>query len=292
MQYPPDGTRHLLVDGVQGRWEMRLRAPMVALRSLVRGYCIYDERRREISTHQHVPHRDCIFIVSLEGALEVHDASGARRSVQQGEGFLGGVHTRPAHTRSGPRQRGVEVSLTPLGAHLLLGRLPMHALANHTFSLDELLGDAARTLVNGLEAARGAGAAFAVLDDFFGERILGAAGGAPAATLHAWRLLARSHGCLRIGELAAELGWSRKRLGAEFRERVGLPPKTMARVLRFDRAMQLLTSAAPPCWSDLALACGYHDQAHLAREVRELSGSTPGELARRLVPDAGALVAA
>lgn len=292
MEFPSAGMQRVRIDGPFGRWDMQLCAPTSPLRAFVRGYCLYDERRRHQSTHEHLPHRDCTLIVSLSGALEVHDPDGARRTFREGEGFLAGVHTSPAHTRSGPRQAGAEVSLTPLGAHLLLGRMPMHELTNHTRSLDDLLGKGARTLAATLDGTGSGARVFAALDAFFGERILAAASHTPDGALHAWRLLAESHGSLRISALADHLGWSRKRLIAEFRERVGLAPKTMARVLRFDRAMQLLMASPRPRWSEVALACGYHDQAHLAREVRQLSGSTPGELARRRVPDAGALLAA
>ena len=59
----------------------------------------------------------------------------------------------------------------------------------------------------------------------------------------------------------------------------GLTPKSAARVTRFDRARRLLQRQAgagqPATLADIAVTCGYYDQAHLAREFRELASCPP-----------------
>ncbi|MET8326525.1 DUF6597 domain-containing transcriptional factor [Streptomyces sp. NPDC005181] len=52
----------------------------------------------------------------------------------------------------------------------------------------------------------------------------------------------------------------------------GYGPKTLARVLRLQRALALVRTGMP--YADAALAAGCTDQAHLAREMRELAGTT------------------
>ena len=94
----------------------------------------------------------------------------------------------------------------------------------------------------------------------------------------AWRRLESTGGTVSVTRLAVELGWSRKRLVAHFREEVGLGPKAAARVLRFEAMVSRLRSGRRGGWAELALECGYFDQAHLAREVRRLAGVTPTEL--------------
>ena len=93
----------------------------------------------------------------------------------------------------------------------------------------------------------------------------------------AWRQLVRSGGRVRVRTLARELDWSPRRLIDRFRDHIGLPPKTVARVIRFNRAVTALSSGTPRI-AEIAAACGYADQAHLARDVRALGGITPGEL--------------
>jgi len=84
---------------------------------------------------------------------------------------------------------------------------------------------------------------------------------------------------VRVSALAAGTGWSDRHLTSRFRAEIGLTPKAAARVIRFDRAKRLLIRCADTGTrlADLAVACGYFDQAHLAREFRALAGCPPSQ---------------
>jgi AraC-like DNA-binding protein len=101
----------------------------------------------------------------------------------------------------------------------------------------------------------------------------------------AWSLrrITATGGATVIAELADELGWSHRRLIARYRDAVGLPPKRVARIVRFERLSALLTTDPAADWAAAAVTCGYFDQAHLAREVRELADITPTELRAEIV---------
>jgi AraC-like DNA-binding protein len=93
------------------------------------------------------------------------------------------------------------------------------------------------------------------------------------------RALLASRGAMPIAGLSRETGWTTRHLGARFRDEFGLSPKAAARVVRFDRARRLLqrrvTAGRAPALAELAASGGYYDQAHLAREFRELAGCAP-----------------
>jgi AraC-like DNA-binding protein len=76
-----------------------------------------------------------------------------------------------------------------------------------------------------------------------------------------------------VRDLAGEIGWSPRHLTDRFRRETGLRLKEAARVVRFDRARRRLTPGTP--LAGLAADSGYYDQAHLAREFRELAGCSP-----------------
>jgi len=80
----------------------------------------------------------------------------------------------------------------------------------------------------------------------------------------------------RVDELGAALGVSDRQLRRRFADAVGYAPKTLARVLRFQRFLAL--AATGDDLARLALGAGYSDQAHLTRETRRLAGRTPREL--------------
>jgi AraC-like DNA-binding protein len=192
--------------------------------------------------------------------------------------FIAGLQESWVFTEQVGESAGVQLNLNPLGAFALLGR-PMHELANRTVELEDLLGVEGARLGERLGAAASWEQRFALLEATLRER-LGCAKQASQEIAWAWRRLESTAGRVRIGALADTIGCSRKHLVAQFREQIGLPPKTVARILRFERARTLLRRpAAKP--GDVALVCGYYDQPHLNREFRELAGATPGQLERR-----------
>jgi methylphosphotriester-DNA--protein-cysteine methyltransferase len=70
---------------------------------------------------------------------------------------------------------------------------------------------------------------------------------------------------------------SQKTLIARFQKRVGLAPKMLGRVFRFQRALQAMAQPAARDLTGLALDAGYYDQAHFNHEFRQFSGLTPTE---------------
>ncbi|MFY2556248.1 helix-turn-helix domain-containing protein [Corallococcus terminator] len=95
-----------------------------------------------------------------------------------------------------------------------------------------------------------------------------------ARTTHALQCLQSSAGQVRISSLARTLGISERTLHRDILDEAGVAPKLLARVLRFQRALAHLRTGQQDL-STLALDCGYSDQAHFTREVRELAGVSP-----------------
>jgi AraC-like DNA-binding protein len=75
-----------------------------------------------------------------------------------------------------------------------------------------------------------------------------------------------------VAEIARRTGWSERRFSQLFREQVGFPPKVWCRLQRFQRAVQHLSADVKCPWAELAVECGFYDQAHFANEFRSFSG--------------------
>ncbi|MFJ4832489.1 helix-turn-helix domain-containing protein [Streptomyces sp. NPDC088747] len=82
-----------------------------------------------------------------------------------------------------------------------------------------------------------------------------------------------------VSAVADELGLGARQLHRRSLAAFGYGPKTLARVLRLQRALALARSGVP--FVDTAARAGYADQPHLARDVRELAGAPLGELLAR-----------
>ncbi len=152
--------------------------------------------------------------------------------------FVGGLTDRPTDTEFVGAAGGVQVDLTPLGARRILG-LPMEELTNRVVALEDVLGRGAAELVERLADAPGWPERFALLDAALLRRV--DAGPAPSPEV-AWSYgrLAATDGRVAVGALADEVGWSRRHFAARWRRDVGMGPKAVARVLRFQRALRLL----------------------------------------------------
>jgi len=93
------------------------------------------------------------------------------------------------------------------------------------------------------------------------------------------RLLTSSCGNISIPELARQVDLGERQLERRFLEHVGLAPKRLARIVRFEHALALAERRAFS-QARLAVHAGYNDEPHLLRDFRALSGLTPSGLMR------------
>jgi AraC-like DNA-binding protein len=276
-------------DSPLGRWEMVSRDPDRRLRGHVRDYVGYVEVTPGPLSRREVPSPDITLIISFGPAIGVSDPGAPEAAAQRCTSFVAGLHDAPVLTEHAGYQHGIEVRLAPLAARRLFG-VPMHMLANRVVALEDLLGRDAERLVERLYEAPGWAPRFALLDDALARRLDAARPPSPGVAW-AWGRLRETHGALPVGTLADELGWSRRHLAAQFREQVGVPPKLLARILRFDRVIALLRHADPERWAEVAYDCGYYDQAHFNRDFRQFADSTPTAFLASRMPDAGGFAA-
>lgn len=89
--------------------------------------------------------------------------------------------------------------------------------------------------------------------------------------------LLKSGGQISVDRLAADCGLSMRQLERRFVREVGLGPKLLSRILRFQQVFRAVESESTD-WADVAVACGYYDQAHLIRDFRQFAGQTPAVL--------------
>ena len=248
--------------------------PTPALRSFVGRYTGYRYEGFEAGVHVGLPSRYLTCIVSLGEPVDVGAVNDPNAPRQQFEALIGGLHAEPAAVHHDGNQHGVQLEVTPLGARALLGTTAAQ-IAGVTLPLDALLGRIAGELVDRLRTAPTWSRRFAVLDHVLLQTLTQLDTPSPEVTF-AWQRLAQTGGSIEVGSLAAEAGWSRRHLSERFRREYGLPPKTVARVMRFERSRRMLAAPSRPSLGTVAATIGYADQAHMNRDWRELAGSSPG----------------
>ena len=150
---------------------------------------------------------------------------------------------------------------------------PMSELTDRMVGLDDVLGLEGITLRERLGDARDWNPRFAIAESFVAAR-LASTDPMQAEIGWAYDSIIASGGRTRVATLAGRLGWSRKHLAGKFSDAIGIGPKTLSRIVRFNRALGLSRQDNSD-WADIAADCGYADQAHLVREFRDLAGATP-----------------
>jgi AraC-like DNA-binding protein len=264
-------------------WELVLGTPDPRLGSFVAGYEGYVESAAAGAVRrQHLPSMLIPLIVNFGTPWRISGSSDPPGEGELRDSFVAGLYESSAFVHATGRASCIQVDLTPMGAHAFLG-LPMHELSNLVVDLDDVLPAGAHGLRDRLSDEPTWEARFSLLDDLFVARLAESKPPTPEI-VWAWQALVRSSGDVRIGAIADRLGRSRRHLIARFREQIGLPPKTVARILRFRRAVAGLQRDRAVGLADLAHECGYFDQAHLNRDFRAFAGMTPRELARQLSP--------
>ncbi|MGW1624560.1 helix-turn-helix domain-containing protein [Streptomyces sp. NPDC002172] len=183
----------------------------------------------------------------------------------EGRLLVAGPDTRGYVTGGGGGQ-WVGLRFCPGTAPAVLG-VPAYALLDQRVELSDLwpAGDVRRLR----DRVAGAGDPAAALEEIALERAV-----PPDPSLR--RLVEALDAGRSVAAAADGLGLGARQLHRRSRAAFGYGPKTLARVLRMQRALALARAGVP--LADTAVRAGYADQPHLSREVRELAGLPLGGL--------------
>jgi AraC-like DNA-binding protein len=207
-----------------------------------------------------------------------HAVGAGGAPLAQPAAFVVGLLTTPFVVGAAARVDTMAVRFRPGGAYPFFA-LPLSALTDRFVDLEALWGrDEAQRIWSALAAApdqdaRAGRIARTLIDRSTRvehDRLLDAAVGA----------IVVSAGRARIDAVAARTGVTTRQLQRRFADRVGVSPKMLARILRFQRTLLLRASmdAEHPEWVRIAMECGYADQSHLIHDYADFAGATPASL--------------
>ena len=206
-----------------------------------------------------------------------------------GERFSEHQHNRreiqPRHFLVG--QMSGPILISPNGAVQLLGirfhpggtsafvRVPMNELTDRIAELGSLSSELERELLSVSECLESLTEKIAAVEAVLIGRLLRRSQDSSAMRLAA--SIVQSAGLISVDRLATEAGISSRQLERRFLREIGVGPKLLGRILRFQqvfRAVERLDAA----WAMVAVECGYYDQAHLIRDFNQFAGQTPSVL--------------
>lgn len=227
-----------------------------------------------------VPSGTITIVFSLDNPVEVaQDADRwRRRQTQAHDALVAGLDARPTYLRQPTRQRGVQVAMHPLAARRLLG-MPAGELQQRTWEAASVLGDdEVGKLRQRLRELRSWPHRLAAVETYFAGRTAFRPLARSEVT-ETWRQLARPGPAIPVSEIAAGTCLSQRQLSKLVARELGLGPKALGRLLRFDRALAAIGSqiraGRVPVLAAVAADNGYFDQSHMARDFLQFTDRSP-----------------
>jgi AraC-like DNA-binding protein len=257
----------------------RTRVPAAPLSHFVELLWFYADLATEHSKEKLLPDASMELIIDLsEGPKKLYDNRDLDRYSGYNRCWVNGMQRKFIVL-------GVEQGASMMGAHFRTGGaapffgFPLSELCGSVVELDLIWKREILALREQLLEAPDAEAKFDLLEAYLIAKARSRlepdlAVSAALRTLRSWPVVS-------LRELAAQLGLSHKQMLARFDCRVGMTPKVTSRIFRFQKALTAANAATTtPDWSDLAVDCGYYDQAHLIHEFQQLAGLTPSQYLR------------
>jgi len=188
--------------------------------------------------------------------------------------FLVGIQTSPAIIGSTATNTGtIGIELTPKGLYHLF-KLSMHELTNRMVSFEELFGPWGARFQNRVGEAEDPQEKIVLLQIAL-THLLQKNEKDYSLLDHTLDLIIQTQGMILVQELAAQIGYTKRYLDLLFKEHVGLSPKLLASILRFQEVYQGWMQHKSPTFLRNHWSAYYYDQSHFIKEFKRFTGFTP-----------------
>jgi len=168
--------------------------------------------------------------------------------------------------------KAIRVDFKPGGLFRLLGS-PMSELFDQGIPAHAVLGNGIIDLNEKLLNARSVNEAVELVERFLMLKILSPKKALPFD--FALNMLMEADGNLSIEKTASLACMSVRQFERICLERVGMSPKSFARIIRFSKAYRLRESQPDLSWISIAMGAGYFDQMHMIKDFKQFAGTTP-----------------
>lgn len=201
------------------------------------------------------------------------DAEGAETYVEQARVLVGGQLTERIHLKPTGRIGCISVRFLPAGAARFFD-LPYEDLVDRVVDFAGFEPDVARKMHDGIRDAASHDDRVAVMQRTL-TQLLKRESEEDIYVRQACRYIMKSEGEYSVQELVKLIGFSERQLERKFKKQVGLTPKILSRIMRFQKFIALTKASKSLTLSDAALSCGYYDQSHFIRDFTKFSGVSP-----------------
>lgn len=195
------------------------------------------------------------------------------RTIMPKNAILSGQHTIVNYRMTCRKFIGVQVIFQPSALYRLLG-IPMNELFNQTIEASDVLGDEVNFVNEQLCYTTEYSEIISIIEQFVIRLIKKQKKGNDPFDIVAQKILS-SYQQQPLDWFVSNACVSHRQFDRKFSDRVGVGAKEFIRVARFYQAYLMKNKYPEKDWLSIALACGYYDYQHMARDYREFTGHTP-----------------
>lgn len=90
--------------------------------------------------------------------------------------------------------------------------------------------------------------------------------------------MGKSAGMIRVSQICKIFNIGSRSLQRLFKDEIGLSTMELMQILRINKAIRLLNGEKDFDLSEISYLCGYYDQSHFIKDIRKITGTTPGQI--------------
>jgi len=224
-------------------------------------------------------------VIPIENDIVSYADGRTQLSRANGLYFVGNRDSSTRLGSTGARTRFVTIEFAPQGALPIFG-VPMSDTTNGLWDADAVFARWGRRVREDLAETQGTSRKAALVQERL-VALLHANGRTNAIVDWCVDALRAAHGRVSVRELERQTGYSRRHLSSLFRTHVGLPPKVLAGIFRFQKYYHGWAAGRPFDAFASDLYEDYYDQAHFIKEFKKMTGQTPGRFSREIANEFG-----
>lgn len=189
------------------------------------------------------------------------------------QSIIHGLQNAPIYRYGGHDFWAIKVVFQPGMLHRLTG-IPLYELTNTFIDAEAVWGSNIREVCSRLNSSDDLTEMLHLIEVFLGSLVKNIRKNESPVDKACQLILYQKHHS-SLNQLADQSCLSVRQFIRKFNERIGISPKTFDRIARFDRAFRLKNKYPALDWLSVALACGYCDYQHLAKDYKEFTNLTP-----------------
>lgn len=186
-----------------------------------------------------------------------------------------GPQLNPVTLDLGKKHSNVIVILKPSGLYRLLG-FPLSEIVDRDFDTNLILGKEINDVIDRMINDPDSDKRNSIIQEYLLGKLNKLKPSLPID--NAMLQLVRSKGKLPMDLLMSQSCLGVRQLERQSLERIGLPPKFFARMIRFSEAYKFKERNPKSTWTDICYRFGYFDQMHLIRDFRQFTGGNPSSI--------------